>query len=923
VSAVVKIVKSIIGAIVDAVVDFVRFVWSEIVMPQLEVLFAAFGIVDETVVTVSKVSSKMFDDNNKDVIKAAKTRAILRWIKSDISLWKFIYFEMNLTRGKVNGYYNFAEKGKYIYGLPSMSVQGENKDNTATKAAIDVEYSINSVLTNSSNSFPTAEEYFKFELQSGTTNYKPGLDQLTYDNEWGSTFNDWAWGSVTYLSGSNNYEILITRVAERASFWIEGPTEVTESSTVNLVVRSNRPVPAGESVTVNFTYSGTVDSSQYTAPASAVMVGGSSSVSIAISITEDAISESLGSLITTLDSITNTNGAFEDLIITLGSVDTAVYDNDSLVLTLDSVYVNESDTTVTVPVKLTQAVSGGFTVDYTLPEGTAIAGVDYDATGGTLTFAGTAGEVQNITIPMTADVSTGSREDFTVVLQNCSDVSVDISRVATITIMDSAAGGPAPDTSTYVATFLKPQFVDERAMVCKYYISGQSSADWYYWIYYYSSNLYPDVDPLNTEINELQMLPVGIIRKDKVNVDFDKNGQEYKTTKNLLRLVDLNVDDLLEGVEGNPDKDTIDDAYVNFAVCPSDTGPEVAKLLYLTFYEIIEVRGISSNSGKYTSIFVEQDVNNGNVWTNHNYVKDISGSIGNVGVHTHEIEWTSDYNKLTLRFQKTAISYDEIILENMNSMSSIKYDGYHKAAFNTLKDSAFTIPLSWYVYDQLTNEELMKVYQKIFRVDFYSIQVTDLAWYETPAFFNFIKFVLIAVAVVTTVLTLGAASGFWAGVWTLIQQFVISYIVMEIVVTIAEATGNAALAAAIGLVTALALGNVAGLNQVGFFTAQGVTNAVSMYSAGLGTVYKAELEEMTASTEKLVAEMKEKEDYYENNSPAGGAILDSSFYASLTSTETMLYQARDVQYDYNAQLTGAYDRLVKNYHTALLDLGIY
>jgi hypothetical protein len=259
----------------------------------------------------------------------------------------------------------------------------------------------------------------------------------------------------------------------------------------------------------------------------------------------------------------------------------------------------------------------------------------------------------------------------------------------------------------------------------------------------------------------------------------------------------------------------------------------------------------------------------------------------------------------------------------MNSMSSIKYDGYHKAAFNTLKDSAFTIPLSWYVYDQLTNAELMKVYQKIFRVDFYSIEITNLAWYETSAFFDFIKFVLIVVAIVSTVLTLGAASGFWAGVWALVQQFVISYIVMEIVVQIAEATGSAALAAAIGLVAAFIMRDFTGLQQLGFLSAEGVTSAVSAYSAGLGTVYKSELEEMTAQTEKLVAEMNEKEDYYENNSPAGGAILDASFYASLTSTETMLYQARDVQYDYNAQLTGAYDRLVKNYHSALLDLGIY
>ena len=921
-SAVVDAVKDIASSVFKVIKDFVDAVWSEIVMPILEEVFSWFGIEDETVVTVQKVSSKLFDDNTEDVVKAAKTRAILRWLKSDISLWKFLYYEMDLTRGKVTGYYKYAERGHYIHGLPNFTVQGENKDEASIKTSIDTVYTIDSVVTYSSNSFPTPEEYFKFDLQNAPTNYKPGLDQLTYDNEWGVTHNDWSWAAVTYLSGSNEYEITITRAAERASFWIEGPTEVTEGGSVDLIVRSNRSVPTGESVTVNFTYSGTIDSGQYTAPATAVMSSGSNSVTVSIAITEDAINESLGNIVAAVSSITNTNGAFEDLTITNGSIDISVYDNESLALIMDSQYVNESDTSVTIPVKLTQATSAGFTVDYELSDGTASAGIDYDGAGGTLTFAGTAGEVQNIVVPLTADVTAESREDFIASLANCSDSAVNISRTATITIMDALPDGPAPDTSTYVATFLRPQFVDERAMVSKYYTNGQNSNDWYYWIYYYSTNLYPAINPTNATISELQMLPVGIIRKDKVNVDLDKDSEEYRTTRKLLHIVGLSIDDLLEGVEGNPDKDMIDDAYVNFAVCPSDTGPEVAKLLYLTFYEIIYVRGIDSNSSKYTALFTEQDVNNGNVWTSQSYTPGIGGSIGNVGEHTHSIEWTSEYNKLTLRFQKTALFYDEIVIENMQSMSSIKYDGYHKAAFNTLNDSAFTIPLSWYVYDKLTNEELMKVYQKIFRVDFYSIEVTHLNWYETEAFFRYVKFVLIVIAIVSIIITLGGATSFWVGVWSLMQTIFINYLVMEVAIFIAEETGSAALAAAVALISLFVLRDFAGLQQVGFLTAQGVATAVSVYAAGLGTVYEKEYADMISETEKLLEEQKDKEDYYEKNSPAGISTLDASFYASLNSADSMIYQARDAQYDYEAQLTGSYDRLVANYHSLLLNLGV-
>ena len=79
---------------------------------------------------------------------------------------------------------------------------------------------------------------------------------------------------------------------------------------------------------------------------------------------------------------------------------------------------------------------------------------------------------------------------------------------------------------------------------------------------------------------------------------------------------------------------------------------------------------------------------------------------------------------------------------------------------------------------------------------------------------------------------------------------------------------------------------------------------------------------MVLETEKLLEEQKDKEEYYEENSPAGGAILDGSFYASLNSADTMIYQSRDAQYDYDAQLTGSYDRLITNYHSLLLDLGV-
>lgn len=906
----------------EAIVDVASFVWNDLAMPLLEEVFSWFGIDDETVVTVSKISSKVFDSNNDDVVKKAKSRAVLYWMKTDMSLWKHIQYEMGLTRGKVGSYFRYADNGHYVHGLPSMTIAGENKDEGQIKTSLDTDKSINSVITYTSSSYPTPEEYFMHALQSAPTNFKPGLNKLTYDDEWGNSWNDWKWVTISYDEIDDQYEITVSRNAERATFWLEAPTEVTEGGTVDVIIHSNRSVPAGESVTVNLTYGGSLPGTEFTAPSSVVMGSGLNKVTATISITEDAVSEGLQNIIPTIDSITNTGGAFEYVQVgNQNSEDISVYDNESLVLTMNSVFVAESETSVTIPVKLNQAAAGPFTVDYALPEGTAVAGVDYDDTGGTLSFDGTDGEVQNIVIPLTPDVVSGGREDFHINFLNCSDPAVDISRVATVTLVDSVATGPNPDVVTYFRTIIRTPYSDSRAMVVKYYLTGENPNDWYYWIYYYSSNLYPDINPDMAVITELDMLPVAIIRKDKVNVDSNEASEEYRTTKNLLNRTDIKIDDLIDGVNSNESVDQIDDVYVNFGISPADTGKEISKMLFLTFYEIIFVRGITSNSGKVTAMFKEQDVNNATVWTGHEYKSDLPGSIAAVGEYTHTVHHTEEYNSLTIRFQKTVVSYDEIIVENMQGLASIAYDGYHKVAFTTINQPEFTIPVSWYVYEKLSDAELMRVYQDIFRVDFYAIDVTHLEWYETEAFFDFIKFAMVVVAVVTTIATFGAAGSFWAGAWAVFQTWAINYLVMEIVVAIAEETGNAYLAAAVALAAAYILRDVSGLPQGSFLTAESMTQVITTFSAGLGTVYQNEFDAMNQDMEELLEEQKEKEEYYEENAIEGGG-LDTSFYAALMSVDSRMYMARDAQYDFDAQLTGAYDRLITNYHDLLLDLGV-
>ncbi|GAB5525207.1 MAG: hypothetical protein Roseis2KO_30790 [Roseivirga sp.] len=80
---------------------------------------------------------------------------------------------------------------------------------------------------------------------------------------------------------------------------------------------------------------------------------------------------------------------------------------------------NEDDGTITITLVLEEAIAGGFSVDLTTADGTATAGTDYTAlTAETVTFAGTAGEVKTLTIPITQDSDNEADETITVNIDN-------------------------------------------------------------------------------------------------------------------------------------------------------------------------------------------------------------------------------------------------------------------------------------------------------------------------------------------------------------------------------------------------------------------------------------------------------------------------------------------------------------------------
>lgn len=929
----VDVLLDIAENILDFAVSTVRFVWEEISYPVLTEIFSFFGITAETVVETNKISTKLFGKNDVDVVSAAKKRALLFSFKTDVSLWKHILFEMQAQKSRVQGYYTYG-KNTYVNGLPSMVISGENVKPALVKTTIDADKEIDCTVINVLNKVVSPLEHFKDQLQSSPTNYKPGLDELTYPDQNNQVWNDWKLHLVEYLSGTDEYEITIRREAENTIFWLQAPDDVTEGNTVKFYIKCNRPIPAGQNLTVNLTYGGTANPEDFSAPLTALIPEGEKSVEVSIAITENAAIETLKTVTPTIASVDNSAGIFEFVTISPENFyEIDIYDNDSAALLMDSKIVNHLDTSVTIPVTLTQAATGPFTVDYEFVDGAAVNGLDYVGTNDTLSFGGAEGESLDIVVPLSPDLSGDEFQDFKLRLINCSDPSIDISKFISVVITDLNVSRYPLDNTTNEIIFTRPSFVEDQALIARYY-EGENEDDWYYWIYYFSSETYPDLIPQLNTITNLEMLPAAILRKDKVTIDADKETEEYKTTRVLLRRLGIEIEDVIEGINDNPDLGNIDDVYINFAISPSDEGKLISKMLFLTFYELTVVHNVFSGDGKYLATFEEGDINNAMSWTDQSFTESLSGVVTSVGDYIHEIveevvtePWSGrgqstipvTYRYLYIRHQKTEELYDEILISNLVGFSSIKYQQYSKTAYQNVTEKDFTIPLSWFVFSKLKNEEFMQIYQDVIRTDFYAIQTIYLEWYETADFLNFIEFVLTIVAIISTIFSLGAASGFWSAVWIVFKQVAISYIVKELVLYIAKETGSEVLAAIVGALVLIYLGDASGLSNSGLLSAESLTLAVTSFVDNVEVLYGLELEQMSGDINELLQEQERLEGFYEENG-IDETTAEAYKYARMMTADDMVYLARDMQYDYDSMLMGSYDRIITKFHETLLTL---
>ena len=155
-----------------------------------------------------------------------------------------------------------------------------------------------------------------------------------------------------------------------------------------------------------------------------VFNAGVSSLDIMIPITDDDIAEATESFFVDLSNGIQLTGPGSptSLRIIDGTSTVTITDNDVVPdFTINDVVVNEAAGTATFTVTRTGAQEGELTVDFATASGTAIAGADFTANSGTLTFDGTS-PTQTITVQILDEAIYEKDELFTVQLSNAQNL---------------------------------------------------------------------------------------------------------------------------------------------------------------------------------------------------------------------------------------------------------------------------------------------------------------------------------------------------------------------------------------------------------------------------------------------------------------------------------------------------------------------
>lgn len=599
--------------------------------------------------------------------------------------------------------------------------------------------------------------------------------------------------------------------------------------------------------------------------------------------------------------------------------------------------VNDGDTTLAYTITSDRVFPVGTSAVVTLEySGTAVEGTHYTAVTDVTILGGS--DNGTFSIDTIADSAAGG--DVTLVitvgnfvvqdgfeLQEIADINFSITNTikasgAVPNVIDNT-NAPAPEGIILPQVINRPSYALDSYVVATYHTTN--SSEWLYWIYNQATNVYPTLQLEVASLDELEMMPIAILRTNNASVSPANIGQtNYDGVLKLVETIGLPLDSLISQIEDSPSISNVKEAFLVFAVDPKDQADSISAVLFEQYFPLTQTSSslfnsttdpadsLIASSGSYTATFEEQNVKRALTWTKQEFYV-FPNVIGEVGKYQHYILDV----RLFLLKQITPTQCRYIVLHNLSSVEFIEAGGLNNMSVSKLAEDNFAIPLSYFAVNQLSPLEQLELYPYALRINLYSVQVTELAWYETAAFMQFFQIVLIVVTVVITIFTLGTGTAAWIA---LAKQLVINYLITQIAIAIISSLDNnfaKAVVAALAIYAMVTTGDATGVSTV----FSDIVGAVTMFADFVtGDI----VEGMT----ETLAEMEEFQQVYgdriatiEKQVAARDEMgIDVTYLAYLNSPSTAIYSAIQMQYDFSSSYN--YDTLVSSYHDNALRLGV-
>jgi len=359
--------------------------------------------------------------------------------------------------------------------------------------------------------------------------------------------------------------------------------------------------------------------------------------------------------------------------------------------------------------------------------------------------------------------------------------------------------------------------------VVHYYLSDGSSHMWYYNT---ATGTYPQLEVTFEGFGLDAFMPVVPLRKSNVDLTATKD-ELYKTSKSLLRKLNIKIDDLAATLNENPDIADIDHAYVMFGInADSDEVPDIHYLAeYFNYLHTLQ----AYSSTDYSSSIINSEYP-GNTIVKTDIYRSPTNTISDVTLSEHGlyIELAFDYVTVNLvegtigkRWHATkevVLSSEEIIIEGGESDKTVELDTSHfiyrlqvstthykevivynlthvnkiyknYAIVTSIRDTQIVdedgekntnliIPIHYGVMKQIQILKRNQIYNNSLILIINSWQKVKLKWYATTIF----KVVVMVASIAIIVLSWGTATpavttwmGAFAVLWKIVFMIALSY----------------------------------------------------------------------------------------------------------------------------------------------------